>query len=154
MNATAPSRHLSWVVVISTVLLALMFQQTKAEGLTPVQAFAARDSCRVDYWRFCRGVPPGGGRIVICLNAHADQLSEACFQTLTVRGLEFSATLKACQPDYNRMCASVPPGFGRGLDCLMQNAAALSAPCREALEGGEMFDPQQEPPIRGGKLQP
>ena len=82
------------------------------------------------------------------------QLSEACFQTLTVLGLEFAATLKACQPDYNRMCANVPPGFGRGLDCLMRNADALSASCRAALEGGEPFDAAPEPPSRGGKLQP
>jgi Cysteine rich repeat len=154
MNANAQSRHLSWVLVVSTALLTLTVQQATAQALTPVQAFAARESCRVDYWRFCRGVPPGGGRIVICLNAHADQLSEACFQTLTVLGLEFAATLKACQPDYNRMCANVPPGFGRGLDCLMRNADALSAACRAALEGGEPFDAPPEPPSRGGKLQP
>ncbi len=154
MNASAPSWHRSWVLVISTVVLAITFQQANAAGLTPVQAFAARESCRVDYWRFCRGVPPGGGRIVVCLNAHADQLERGLFQTLTVLGLEFAATLKACQPDYNRMCANVPPGFGRGLDCLMQNADRLRAPCRAALEGQEPFDAPPEPPSRGGKLQP
>jgi Cysteine rich repeat len=153
MNATAPRRYLSSVLV-SAALLALMSQRASAEGLTPVQAFPPRESCREDYWRLCRGVPPGGGRVIICLNAHAEQLSEACFQTLTVLGLQFAGTLKACQPDYDRMCSHVPPGFGRGLDCLMQNADALSAPCRDALEGGEMFDPQQAPPSRGGKLQP
>ena len=140
--------------LISTALLALMGQQANAEGLTPVRLLPRGNPAREDYWRFCRGVPPGGGRIVICLNAHADQLSEACFQTLTVLGLEFAATLKACQPDYDRMCANVPPGFGRGLDCLMRNADALSAPCRAALEGGEPFDAAPEPPSRGGKLQP
>lgn len=107
----------------------------------PVQAPPLREACAADYRRLCWGVPPGGGRIVLCLNAHADQLSERCFQALTLHGLAYAGAFKACQPDYRLFCAGVPPGYGRGLQCLLDNANALSAPCRSALEGHELLAP-------------
>lgn len=110
----------------------------------PVQSPPLREACRDDYRRFCWGVPPGGGRIVICLNANADQLSQSCFQALTLRGLAYAGAFKACQFDYRRLCPGVPPGYGRGLQCLLGNAQGLSPQCRSALEGHELLTPDTE----------
>ncbi len=118
----------------------------RAERLLPVQVPGVREACAEDYRRFCWGVPPGGGRIVLCLNAHADELSQQCFQALTMRGLAYAGAFKACQPDYRLLCAGVPPGYGRGLQCLLQNADALSPACRYALEGHELLSPGTEGP--------
>jgi len=118
----------------------------RAERPIPVQVPDAREACMEDYRRFCRGVPPGGGRIVLCLNAHADEISQRCFQALTVRGLAYAGALKACQLDYRLFCEGVPPGYGRGLQCLLANADALSPPCRSALEGHEVLRPDTEEP--------
>ncbi|MBO0906079.1 cysteine rich repeat-containing protein [Jiella sonneratiae] len=38
--------------------------------------------CRADYDRLCRGVSPGGGRILACLDRNRKQLSPACGQSL------------------------------------------------------------------------
>jgi hypothetical protein len=116
----------------------------RAEYLIPVQVPPLREACAADYRRLCWGVPPGGGRIVLCLNAHADQLSQGCFQALTLHGLAYAGAFKACQPDYRLFCAGVPPGYGRGLQCLLNNAGALSPACRSALEGHELLAPDAE----------
>jgi hypothetical protein len=76
---------------------------------------------------------------------------------LTAKGEDWRSTRRITSPLFSPRAVEglrVPPGFGRGLDCLMRNADALSAPCRGALEGGEMFNPQQEPPNQSGKIQP
>ncbi len=36
------------------------------------------DACRPDAARLCRGIPPGGGRILACLKSHEADLSPAC----------------------------------------------------------------------------
>jgi hypothetical protein len=35
-------------------------------------------ACRDDIGTMCKGVDPGGGRIVACLQSHADQVSPGC----------------------------------------------------------------------------
>jgi hypothetical protein len=120
----------------------------QAQGLLPAQAPGLGNACVGDYLRYCRGVPPGGGRIILCLNLYADQLSQACFQALAQRGLEFAAALKACRADAERICPGVPPGWGRGLACLLDNTSRLSVPCRDALARHDLLDEPAEPPPR------
>jgi len=90
-------------------------------------------ACLSDYQRLCPGVRPGGGRIIVCLNAQAEKLSQQCFQALAEHGLAFAAVLRLCRPDYERLCPGVPTGTGRALGCLMDNHASLAPPCRDAL---------------------
>lgn len=40
----------------------------------------------------------------------------------------------ACRSDYERFCAGVTPGGGRGVACLRGQLPALSADCRRAVE--------------------
>jgi hypothetical protein len=44
-----------------------------------------------------------------------------------------SAIRQACRADYQSHCASVPTGGSASLQCLQQNATALSTPCQQAL---------------------
>jgi hypothetical protein len=53
-----------------------------APGMAHAQAQAARQACRSDYSKFCTGTAPGGGRILACLQSHADQLSTECKDAL------------------------------------------------------------------------
>jgi len=39
-------------------------------------------TCHSDVAQFCRGMEPGGGRIVDCLISHQKDISEACYQAL------------------------------------------------------------------------
>ena len=137
-------RSLLWVMVGCAI--AALCRPAQAQGLMPTQAPGLRGACVGDYLRFCRGVPPGGGRIILCLNLNADQLSQGCFQTLALRGLEYAAALKACRSDFERICPGVPPGWGRGLACLLDNASRLTPICRDALARHELLDGPPEPP--------
>ena len=45
-----------------------------------------RAACEADRRQFCRDVPSGGGAILQCLEAHAQEVSDQCFQSLPKRG--------------------------------------------------------------------
>jgi hypothetical protein len=60
-----------------------------------------------------------------------------------------SAIRQACRADYQSHCASVPTGGSASLQCLQQNAAALSTPCQQALAavgGTASSAPANSPP--------
>lgn len=46
---------------------------------------------------------------------------------------QVAAIRSACRADYQRNCASVPPGGAASLNCLEQNKAKLSASCQQAV---------------------
>ena len=117
-----------------------------AQGMIRVQAPPLRQACTIDYMRFCRGVLPGRGRVILCLNDHVNELTQPCFQALTLRGLASASALKACRFDYDRLCAHTGPGLNRGLACMLDNAQALSPTCRDALAKQGFFD--DEPEVR------
>lgn len=41
-----------------------------------VQEF--KEACKADAQKFCKGIPPGKGRIASCLKSHEAELSEPC----------------------------------------------------------------------------
>lgn len=105
-----------------------------AQGYRPGQrAGAVISACAADFQRFCRDVPPGGGRIMRCLSRNADLVSQPCFQALTVWGLTAASAFRMCLPDVDRLCPQVPARSGFALACLLQNADKLSKPCRDSL---------------------
>ena len=44
----------------------------------PPPAAEMRQACGFDYRRYCRGIPPGGGRALACLQSNRDRLSQTC----------------------------------------------------------------------------
>lgn len=50
-----------------------------AQDLTAEQ----RSACMGDYEKFCKGVAPGGGRIIACLSKSSDKLAPECKKVLT-----------------------------------------------------------------------
>lgn len=50
-----------------------------AQDLTAEQ----RNACMGDYEKFCKGVAPGGGRIIDCLSKSSDKLTAECKKVLT-----------------------------------------------------------------------
>lgn len=56
-----------------------------AVALTTISAASAQDfsaeqraACKTDYDQFCKGIMPGGGRVLACLAKNNDKLSAAC----------------------------------------------------------------------------
>lgn len=58
-----------------------------------------------------------------CASLGAQQLTDA----------QRSAIKSACRGDYQKVCASVPPGTKDSLQCLVQHSGEVSAGCRDAL---------------------
>jgi len=44
---------------------------------------------------------------------------------------------QGCAADYKQFCAGVKPGGGRIAQCMRENVAKLSAPCKEALQAAQ-----------------
>ncbi|SON57482.1 hypothetical protein HDIA_3941 [Hartmannibacter diazotrophicus] len=69
------------------VLLALVLASATAtanaqQQFTRQQMMAVRNACEADIRRVCAGVQPGGGRILQCVQANAEQISLPCKETL------------------------------------------------------------------------
>ena len=59
--------------------------QVRAQAVSPQMRSEAQKlmkACKVDYERLCKGVQPGGGRVLACLQANASRLSSACAQSM------------------------------------------------------------------------
>jgi len=79
--------RIAHVLAAASLPLVLAVTAAAAAGpvLTPAQkqtAAALRDACGGDYRRLCAGVRPGGGRVLLCLEDHATELSPSCRASL------------------------------------------------------------------------
>jgi hypothetical protein len=129
------------VVLAFAFVSAAVPQRGAAQGFLPGErARAVRMICAADYQRFCRDVPPGGGRILRCLSRHADLVSQPCFQALTAWGLTAVNAFKMCLPDVAALCPNVPPHSGPALACLQQNVEKLSKACRDSLADQDLLN--------------
>ena len=61
-------------IILTTAALACASYAAYAQELTAAQ----RDACMGDYEKYCKGVTPGGGRIIACLAKQTDKLTPAC----------------------------------------------------------------------------
>jgi len=132
-------------LVTATALLLTPATQTHAQTDVAKKAIAKTEkaitqvanSCVTDVRTFCATVTPGDGRIALCLAAHEDKLSNTCYGALldVIRDVELAAnrlsrTIDICRADLARHCAKVQEGQGRVAQCLIDNKAKLSSPCR------------------------
>lgn len=126
------------------------------------QVSAIRSACRSDYPKVCAGVPTGGAAAVQCLDKNRSKLSASCGKAvaalsggaaapaaaatpaaaaapavIVLRPLrpreELFVLRSACAGDVRSVCGGVQPGGGRIMQCLAQNAGALSPACKEVL---------------------
>ncbi len=65
--------------ILTAAALLCISQTAFAQELTAAQ----RDACMGDYQKYCKGVTPGGGRIIACLAKESDKLTPACQKVLT-----------------------------------------------------------------------
>ena len=64
--------------ILLTITLLCTSQTAIAQELTAAQ----RDACMGDYEKYCKGVVPGGGRIIACLAKESDKITPACRKVL------------------------------------------------------------------------
>ncbi|MDI3468231.1 MAG: hypothetical protein OJF62_000294 [Pseudolabrys sp.] len=129
-----------------------------AAAPTTRQIKAIKFTCRRDFARDCRGVPPGGPEAIACLQRHMRQLSPNCRTSMAAvadelpppgvmppppaaiapppetNPVDAAVMLRACKRDLMRHCRDVPVGGGQKLACLNANHDHLSFRCREAMK--------------------
>jgi len=102
---------------------------------------AVKKACNTELTTFCKGVKPGEGRVLACLYAFEDQVSDKCTYAVynaaaeleqAVNALKFAAT--QCKDDLLKYCGDVQVGEGRGLACLEKNEKTVSQACKDALK--------------------
>ena len=64
--------------ILAAAAVLSLSQAASAQEMTAAQ----RDACMGDYEKYCKGVTPGGGRIIACLAKESDKLAPACKKVL------------------------------------------------------------------------
>ncbi len=76
--SSIPVLALAGLASVSAAFPVASSAQTQIPPQMRSEAMALMQVCRGDYDRLCSGVRPGGGRVLACLQSHADQLGAAC----------------------------------------------------------------------------
>ena len=100
-----------------------------------------KKACNKELTTFCKGVPPGEGRVLACLYAFEDRVSDQCVKAVYDAAVQLEAAVAAlkyaaneCKADLQKFCADVKPGEGRGLACLNKHDKDVSQTCKDALK--------------------
>lgn len=126
--------------VASMVLGALLLAARPAHAADTI-VDSIKKACNKELTTFCKGVPQGEGRVLACLYAFEDKVSDKCVQAVydgavqleqAVAALKFAAN--ECKADLQKFCAEVKPGEGRGLACLNKHDKDVSQTCKDALK--------------------
>jgi len=104
-------------------------------------ADSVKKACHKELTTFCKGVPPGQGRVLACLYAFEEKVSDKCVAAVydaavqleqAVNALKYAAT--ECKGDLEKFCANVKLGEGRGLACINKHDKDVSQTCKDALK--------------------
>jgi hypothetical protein len=129
-----------------------------AGGPSPEQLSALKFTCRRDFSRHCKGVPPGPEAFV-CLQANEAKLSSNCRTSVAAIAAEMPAgampappaapvakspetggpvdavvMVRACKLDLIRYCRNAKLGEHRKIECLTAHMPKLTVRCRTALK--------------------
>ena len=94
-----PALALAGLALVPATFLVAASAQTQVSPQMRSEAMTLMQICRGDYDRLCTGVRPGGGRVLACLQNHANQLSTACGQAMPrAQALRDSAAAAGAMP--------------------------------------------------------
>jgi len=103
-------------------------------------AASLHEACAPDLEKYCSNVTPGDGRIMACLYAHEDQISDSCdAQIADVADVldgflgTIGNALAICLPDIQKHCADTKLGQGRVLSCLNKKSSELTTDCKDVV---------------------
>jgi Cysteine rich repeat len=135
------------LVIVSTVITVLggmgharaeMPQKLEARLNAAVEKLQV--ACGEDLKKYCSMVTPGEGRMLLCMEAHEDKITNKCDYALfgALHNLEHALdrieeAADACWNDIEKYCASVPEGSGHIAQCLVSKKADLSAACKTVI---------------------
>src|SRR5512133_2198911 len=113
------------IIARSILVAALLLTVGRALAAEAPLVQDLKKACNKELTTFCKGVPQGQGRILACLYAFEDKVSDKCIYALYDAALQLEQAVAAvkyaateCKGDMQKFCADVKPGQGRGLACL------------------------------------
>lgn len=112
--------------------------RSTTSGTKAIEVFM--EGCRTDIDTYCDQVTPGEQRLMSCIYAHEDKVSDKCKGNVRDALLLVKADIaqanfvgRLCGSDILAHCGDVEPGDGRIQACLTGKSADLSQTCRQAL---------------------
>ena len=129
-------------VVLCLVALCMMQVFTGkgyAETKGPVEIVA--DGCKKDIETYCKNVTPGEGRVLACLFAYEDKLSNRCEYALYDAAAQLERAIASltylaneCKDDLKAYCSDIKPGEGRLINCIDKKIEKVSNRCKQAIK--------------------
>ena len=96
-------------------------------------AKSVTQACKSDISKYCSDVTEGNGRVMACLKAHEDKLSQGCTQEWKTAKNEWKSNMKAahaaCSGDVQKFCSNVD-GPKEIASCLNEHNSDLSNSCK------------------------
>lgn len=124
------------MLVLMGVLLLATSAFAEADPVSTVT-----EGCKKEIDTYCKMVTPGEGRILACLYAHNEKLSNRCEYALFDAAAQLERAVAAmtyianeCDDDLEKFCYLVQPGEVRLLQCLEKNIKKVSDRCKSALK--------------------
>jgi hypothetical protein len=123
-------------VVLSVILLFTTSSMADESLLESVV-----EGCMTELETYCKDVTPGQKRVLACLYSYNDKLSGKCEYALYDAAIQLERAIAAlsyivneCADDLVELCADVPAGEGRLLECLAENESKVTARCKDAFK--------------------
>jgi len=94
-------------------------------------------SCATDAGKFCKEVPPGHGRVAVCLNEHTAELAPGCKKVVETVMTQMHAHMEMhadCADDMQKLCPDAAAGTGHGAMCLGEHTKELSPACKKHVD--------------------
>jgi len=133
---------MKWLMSTFVLCAALCALGMSAWAQQDVQSLKATvvKACEKDLKTYCSQVTPGEQRLLACVYAHEDKLSDSCTYALYQASIaldEIAQTVEyigtSCHVDMQVYCRDVKVGKGRMLACLKDHESMVSEGCRTAV---------------------
>ena len=128
-----------FIAAVVLCLITLIGGTAFAEEKGPVETVL--DGCQKEIETYCKNVTPGEGRVLACLYAYQDKLSNRCEFALYDAAAQLERAVAAltylvneCRNDLKAYCSDVKPGEGRLINCIDKNMEKVSSRCKQAIK--------------------
>jgi hypothetical protein len=104
------------------------------------QAQSVFEGCIEDIKSYCSQTTLGNGRLIACLYAHEDKVSDTCDAAINDYASQLDYFFEKtrhftdqCRDDIQKYCDNTKYGSGRVYSCLAEQSEPLSASCQKVL---------------------
>lgn len=128
------------LIFLATAMSLTQFFATSAIAEEESLLESVVEGCMTELENYCKDVTPGQKRILACLYSRNDKLSGKCEYALYDAAVQLERAVAAltyvvseCAEDLDELCADVPAGEGRLIDCLANNEEKVTSRCKDAI---------------------